>query len=442
MPDPATTATASELRRPTPGRRLRWLVLVSGSGWGEHRPQGWLLEGGDSVLGREPGECGLRIDEASVSRRHASLHHEPGLDAVQVRDLGSKNGTWVNGRRVDSEHLASGSVLRLGDAVLAYSELVVPSGLPAPQPAPGTSLARTWVEALADRAAPSDLPVLILGPTGAGKELLARRIHDHSGRPGPLVAVNCATFSRELLGSELFGHVRGAFSGAVGNRRGLFGQADRGTVFLDEVAELPGDQQAALLRAVQECRIRPVGADREHAVDVRIVAATHQDLERRQREGAFREDLLSRLSAVSLRLPGLAERREEILPLFRGFLGHPAPPLTTAAAEALLLYQWPRNVRELQQAAHGARLFATEVREIDLPVLPTTVQRGASMTPAPPQTSSGSARPTRAELEALLDEHEGNVAAVARSLGQHRGQVYRWLEKYGLQPRRHRPARE
>ena len=297
------------------------------------------------------------------------------------------------------------------------------------------------MERLADRAAASDLPVLILGATGAGKELLARRIHERSGRRGELVAVNCATFNRELLGSELFGHVKGAFSGAAGPRKGLFQRADGGTLFLDEVAELPPDQQAALLRVVQEGRVRPVGADRERPVDVRIVAATHRDLEVRQREGRFREDLLSRLSAVTLRLPGLAERREEVLPLFREFLGGGAPPLTTAAAEALLLYGWPRNVRELQQAAQGARLFAPEVEAIDLALLPMPVQRAAGPQAAPEEAAAAPGRPTRAELAARLAEHGGNVAAVARALGEHRQQVYRWLERFGLDPADHRPGR-
>jgi len=173
-------------------------------------------------------------------------------------------------------------------------------------------------------------------------------------------------------------------------------------------------------------------------VDVRIIAATHQDLEQRQREGRFREDLLSRLSAVSLRLPGLAERREEILPLFRSFLGDGAPPLTTAVAEALLLYAWPRNVRELKQAAQGALLFAPEVEAVDLPLLPAPVQRGASSDLPQTKGSPAAGRPPRAELEALLAEQGGNVAAVARALGQHRGQVYRWLQRYQLDPTRHR----
>ena len=432
-PVAATTSTSPAGLGAAAGPRVRWLVQV----WAPGRPtgapgDGWLLGTTPWTLGREPGPGGIELADGSVSRRHAELSYQPSLGVFQVNDLGSKNGTGVDGGLLSAgevEHLHDNAVLRLGDSLFVYSELSVPRGMPTRPPEPGSSLRRAPVEALADRAAPSDLPILVLGPTGAGKELLAERIHARSGRPGRLVAVNCAGLNRDLLGSELFGHVRGAFSGATVSRKGLFSEAHCGTLFLDEVAELPPAQQAALLRAVQDKRIRPVGADRDHAVDVRIVAATHQDLEALQQDGRFREDLLGRLAGVTLELPSLALRRVEVLPLFGHFIGAEAPPLTLEAAEALLLYDWPRNVRELMQAAKALKLFAADVDCLDLPLLPTAVQRRARRAPSARDGEAPNAR----QLVDLLRAHRGNVAAVARALGLHRQQLYRQLERHGLE---------
>jgi DNA-binding NtrC family response regulator len=314
--------------------------------------------------------------------------------------------------------------------MLVYSEATYPEGMSMPDAASigDSSLQRAFAEASVDLAAKTKMSILISGPTGAGKEILAQRIHKESGRSGPLIAINCATFSRELIGSELFGHTAGAFSGAKANRAGLFASADGGTLFLDEVAELPLDQQPALLRALQEGKVRPVGSDHETSVDVRVVAATHQPLDELKEQGKFRADLFARLAAFLVELPGLEERREEIIALFLVFLGGAKRPLSVDAAEALLLYSWPLNVRELKHAAERVTLFSTE--RVELAQLPAALQRQGESAGGGEDGESAS----REQLMKLLAEHDGNVARVARATGKHRQQVYRWMRKHGLDP--------
>jgi DNA-binding NtrC family response regulator len=279
---------------------------------------------------------------------------------------------------------------------------------------------------LAERAAtaPNDVTVLIQGPSGAGKELIARRIHEATARPGPFVAVNCGALPRDLIAAELFGHTRGAFSGAVAERRGFIRAAEGGTLLLDEVAELPLDLQGYLLRVLQERRVRPVGAEREFAVDLRVVAATHQPLETLAREGRFRRDLLARLSGVTIVLPGLAERREDVLPLFGHFAGASVQQrLTVDGAEALLCHRWTANVREVQHVAVRLQVFGERLQRLDRAaierLLPESRERDVACT----------CRPSAAalQLRALIDAHGGNVARVARTLGRSRQSIYRAL---------------
>ena len=399
-----------------------------------------MLGGESLTLGRQPGPGGLRLSTDRASRRHCELRPEESLGVYRVVDLGSKNGTYLNGSRIEAEHLAGGSVLRVGGALFVYGELLLPDERTAPTVALGSSLERAWVEAHAARLARTGLPILIHGPTGAGKELLARRVHSESGREGPFVALNCATLNRELVGSELFGHVRGAYSGARDARKGIFVQAGGGTLFLDEVADLSPELQPALLRVLQEGMLRPVGADREVTVDVRVVAASHQSLDAEVAAGRFREDLMGRLAGATLELPGLARRRAEILGLFEEFLGSAVPPLTLEAAEALLLHDWPRNVRELQHAAAGVKVFRAEVSEVGLSLLPSAVQRSVSRAAdgGVGVDSGPRDRPTRQALAGLLVAHEGNLSQVAREGGWHRMQVYRWLKALGLDAKDYR----
>ena len=236
------------------------------------------------------------------------------------------------------------------------------------------------------------------------------------------MSLNCGALSSELLGSELFGHTKGAFSGAQSSRAGLFSAAHGGTLFLDEIGELPLDQQPALLRACEQGRIRPVGADRDQEIDVRLIAATHRNLDDRCTDGSFRMDLLARLRGVTLKLPPLSKRRDEILMLFSEFLGH--LPFGITVAETLLSYPWPENIRELKNVAEYVRLFADQFGSVHPTHLPDRLNHTATANEA-----SSVGAPTRESLENLLKTHQGNVSQLARALGVHRQQAYRWLAK-------------
>jgi len=298
------------------------------------------------------------------------------------------------------------------------------------------------LEEMADRLAPTALTVLLQGETGTGKEVVARRLHEASGRGGDFVALNCATLGRELAGSELFGHVRGAFSGAEREHPGLFLAAAGGTLFLDEVADLPMDLQPALLRALQERRVRPVGATRERDVDVRVLAASHVDLEDAVARGTFRADLYARLADVVLAVPPLRSRIAEILPLWRRFAAAAggSAQLSADAAEALCAWSWAYNVRGLQSLARTFAALSEPGAPLDLaflrsrkPAMTARIDaRGASATRAGPPIE-------RDRLRALFVEHAGNVSAVARALDTTRKRVRRQAEAYGLSAGAYRP---
>jgi sigma-54 dependent transcriptional regulator, acetoin dehydrogenase operon transcriptional activator AcoR len=432
-----TTVSSPVRGRSTGGaKRVRYLVRV----FTEGRPLGeidWHLLGAEkTTVGREPGDPGIVLDDPEASRRHAEVEWVKETDVHRVKDLGSRNQSFLDGRKITSDYLQHGSVLRIGGSILVYAETSPVDGVGPLAPSGVESLARLQAEAMADLVAPSALPVLVTGPTGAGKEVLSQRIHKKSRRSGPLIPVNCSTFTRELIGSELFGHVSGAFSGATSNRQGLFVAADGGTLFLDEIAELPLEQQPALLRALQEGKVRPIGSDREVSVEVRVVAATHQNLAALAEKGSFRQDLYARLAGFVIDLPGLVERREEILGLFSSFVADGTPPLTADAAEALLVYDWPQNIRELKHAAERINLFGKNLEVVDVGSLPGEIRRLVREVTEKPQEEEEA--PSKERLEALLREHEGNVAQVARAVGKHRQQLYRWLQKHGLDPAKYR----
>jgi transcriptional regulator of acetoin/glycerol metabolism len=429
------TTAPSPVRRRTDDRGTRVRVLAQVHAEGDAKDEVVPHPLGDDrvIIGREGGVGRIAIEDPEASRKHAEIEWVPDAQTYRLKDLKSRNQTFLDGRIVESDYLQPGSVIRIGGTLFVYTEVTLAKGAAPIELEPGSSLERMHAEAQADLAAPTALSILISGPTGAGKEMLADRVHKKSGRKGPLVPVNCATFNRELLGSELFGHVAGAFSGAHSARNGLFAAANGGTLFLDEIAELPLDQQPALLRALQEGKIRPVGSDRELSVDVRVVAASHQKLEALAARDAFRSDLYARLAGFTIDLPGLTRRREEILALFRKFLGDRAPPLASDVAETLLLYDWPRNVRELKHAAERVKLVAGSADRVDAAALPREIKVGG-----PSNAENDDEAPSKAELERLLAEHDGNVAQVARALGKHRQQLYRWIKRHELDPASYR----
>ncbi|MEZ4469901.1 MAG: sigma 54-interacting transcriptional regulator [bacterium] len=272
------------------------------------------------------------------------------------------------------------------------------------------------------RLAPSGLSVLVTGETGAGKERVAEGLHALSGRGGAFVAVNCATLGPELADSALFGHQRGAFTGAAEARAGLFRRADGGTLFLDEVGELPLPVQARLLRVLETGEVQPVGADRPTTVDVRVVAATLQALD----PAEFRPDLLGRLAQVQVHVPALRERREDLGLLLRALLPTPRPTMTREAALALLLAPWPRGIRQLKNALAVAHALADGV--LGPEHLPA--DRGAPPPAAEPLDAEAEAR-KQALIDALT-RTGGNVSEVARLLGLSRNAIHRWLNRFEL----------
>ncbi|MDE2372274.1 MAG: sigma 54-interacting transcriptional regulator [Burkholderiales bacterium] len=318
-------------------------------------------------------------------------------------------------------------------------------------PQPASSADAGWREAIVSRSnrmaellaeaqlvAASDASVLIRGESGSGKELLAQAIHRASPRAArPFVAVNCGAIPENLLESELFGHVKGAFTGAIANHRGLFQAAQGGTLFLDEIGDMPGALQVKLLRVLQERRVRPVGASESLPVDVRIVSATHRDLDAAMAEGLFREDLYYRLNVVSLQLPTLAERREDIPLLAQHFLAKLAAKYGKAingfapdALKALATAAWPGNVRQLHNVVEQVSALATA------PIIPLALVQRALRVPALPVLNYTEAR-QRFEHEylvGLLKMTDGNVADAARLADRNRTEFYRLLQKHGLTP--------
>jgi len=299
------------------------------------------------------------------------------------------------------------------------------------------------VKEIIGKVAVSDSPVLVEGESGTGKELVAAAIHRLSARAKrPFIPVNCSAIPGELLESEFFGHVRGAFTGAVADALGLFRGADEGTIFLDEIGELPPALQVKLLRVLQEMQVRPVGSTKAYSVDVRVIAATNRNLQEAMNAGTFRQDLFYRLNVVRIALPPLRERRDDIPPLVNHFIRRfnrrfrrDVRGITPEALAALTSYDFPGNIRELENLIE--RAFAMGAREqITLGDLPT-LSRGAVTALAPAVTESPTALPTLAAVEKdlilkALTLCENDKEAVARALGLSRRTIYRRLKEYGL----------
>ncbi|HQP37798.1 MAG TPA: sigma 54-interacting transcriptional regulator [Polyangiaceae bacterium] len=401
------------------------------------------------VVGRDP-TCPLSIASASISRKHAEL--QPGSQGVNVRDLGSRNGTFVDGVKVNGSRVDApiGSVLRLGGILFLVVQdcsrhRSVPRRLPSTtthlgyDAIAGASLSRLW-----DRAADvagQRVHSLIEGETGTGKELVARIIHN--GR-GPFVVFNCAAIPVPLFEAELFGHAPGAFTGAQRRRRGLFCQANHGTLFLDEVGEMPLEAQAKLLRALDTHRIRALGESEETKVDATIVAATNVDLLRACHAGRFREDLYFRLSARKLHVPPLHACRDSILLLATLFLEESArnASLTPEAAEALLLAPWRGNIRELNSIVKSAG-FDAELSgrrgilpgdlfpptEFALPP-PAAVDRARSSVTPPPRKRGDQV--TRQDIIAAMAIAHGQANKAAPALGMCRASFYNHCKRLGI----------
>ncbi|HEY8086761.1 MAG TPA: sigma 54-interacting transcriptional regulator [Polyangiaceae bacterium] len=464
MPGPSRDETltespggASPLVRPEPALFVVLECDRPQAGGSRHSLRGvsdvTLGRGDDRTSARDGHRLALTIPGAWMSSTHARLVRSG--TGFAVEDLGSRNGTRVNGRPVSRLVLQDGDLIELGHALLVY-RAAVHGGPETPAdedsrritpPAPGMG---TLVPALAmelasiARIAASRVPVLLRGETGTGKEVVARAVHALSGRAGTFVAVNCGAIPQALVESQLFGHTKGAFSGAVKDEPGFVRAAAGGTLFLDEVGDLPASSQAALLRVLQEGEVVPVGTTRPVAVDLRVVGATHQPLEALVARGAFRTDLLARLDGYSLLLAPLRERQEDlgllVGALLRDIAEAPADlRLTADFGRALLAYRWPLNVRELRHCLTRAVALARGGTVLEPQHLPPVV--AAALSAAPPEPAPSP--PTeddrlRAQLDALLAQHAGNVAEVARAMGKARMQVHRWMKRFSLDARRYR----
>ncbi len=432
----ATVASAPQTRAP-----LAVLLRVVGA---PASPPERRFERGVCRIGSAP-SSDICISERSVSRNHLELELAP--EGVSVRDLGSRNGTFYLGQRVQAIVLGVGGRLRIGAAADLHIE-ADSSALMGAQPytgddyhgVVGVSASMRALFAVLTRLEGSLINVLLEGESGTGKEVIARVLHDASRvGGGPFVAVNCGAIPRDLVASELFGHRRGAFTGAIEARRGAFEAAHGGTLFLDEIGELPVEVQPMLLRALETGEIRAVGDDHSRTVKVRVVAATHRDLDERVRDGSFREDLFYRLAVVRLRVPPLRERPEDIVPLAQRF----------AAAEGL--HALPKNILDELLS----RPFAGNARELRnliqayaaLGTLPAAGARAQDVRRLALERSVDLSRPfleqrdalvdafTRAYLDALLAHTGGNQTAAAALAGLDRTYLGRLLAKVSKAPK-------
>ena len=431
--------------------------LAGGARYGLFDVAGVTLGRGVARRATHPLEGELRKLElcfpgSTLSSMHARLIRSD--DGWVLEDAQSKNGSFLNGERVTRAPLHDGDFIEIGPVILRYRDaLPVSPDVPftfdgaAPTPrAPGfTTLLPQLADQLAalDRIASMRVAVLLLGETGSGKEVLARAVHTLSGRPGPLVAVNCGGLPASLLESQLFGHVKGSFTGAARDEPGTIRSADRGTLFLDEIGDLPLPAQAALLRVLQEREVVPVGGTRPIKVDLRIVAATHKPLERLVQSGEFRGDLLARLSGYRHLLVPLRHRLEDLGLLVGDLLRRSEVPsaadlrLSPAAGRRLYQHSWPLNIRELQQSLSVAAALATR-GVIEPSHLPETVSEAPASRPVAAAGEPKEPEVLRRHLVALLEKHQGKVSYVARDMGKARMQIHRWMQRFGIDPKDYR----
>ncbi|HRH00213.1 MAG TPA: sigma 54-interacting transcriptional regulator [Polyangiaceae bacterium] len=398
------------------------------------------IEEGAATLGASS-TCDLVVDDLAVSRRHVELELAP--EGVLVRDLGSRNGTFYLGQRVERIVLTPGSMFRIGAQTIAIE--LAPDAVGPGEPLKvagfrglvGASEVMQRLFGMLARLDGSMVPVLVQGETGAGKELVARALHEGSRvAEGPFVPVNCGAISQNLVASTLFGHKKGAFTGATDTRLGAFAAAAGGTLMLDEIGELPLEVQPALLRALERGEVSAVGEDVPRRVDVRVIAATNRDLTAEIAAGRFREDLYYRLAVVRLRVPPLRERPSDIAPLAELFAREEgAPGLPTELLEELGRRPFPGNVRELRNTV---RAFVALGDLDDSAPAPAPAGVDAALAasvrldaPFLEQREAIAARFTELYVERVLAETGGNQTLAAKLAGLDRTYFGRLLAKLG-----------
>lgn len=421
------------------------IVLLYAPNYEQFRPAYTLSESG-SVLGRDP-SADIYVPTRTASRQHARIERRGGV--WQLSDLGGRNGTLHNGEFVTEAVLAHLDEIRIGDAIFKFVErdaeayahhridgayLDDPDSPAEVRPRFSTSriVGGYQSQRLAGslrEIARSELSVLILGESGTGKEIFAEQLHDWSGRRGPLQAVNCAAIPAALVEGELFGHRRGAFSGADRDRMGILRAAHQGTLLLDEIGDMPVEAQAKLLRVIQSKEITPLGAAQPEPVDVRIVAATHRDLDALQQTGAFRADLFARLNEFSITLPPLRERKEDVFSLCAALArrhGRPEVRPSMAFMAGLLHHDFPYNVREIEALIKrwAATDLVAEVLQIELGVAAPARRRGPHHADPGGRGGAfgrrGSVRAEGGAAAADLPGREGAAGAPGAAAGEHR----------------------
>ena len=384
------------------------------------------------TIGRDLANDVVLVDEFT-SLRHARLERKD--RGFLLRDLRSTNGSYVNGLRVNEAFLGDGDRLKIGK-----TELLFTGSRRTPRAAEWTSKNLVWDRQLRrlPNIAAAPFPVLLTGPSGAGKDVLARGIHALSPRrSGPMVCVNCSALTEALVESELFGHVRGSFTGATNDRKGAFEAARGGTLFLDEIGDLPLSLQPKLLRALENSSIRPVGSDRDVSTDVRIVAATHHDLRRLISEGKFRTDLFFRLHVIQLSVPALRDRLEDFDDLFYDIARALRVRFSFDAIAQLKTHAWPGNIRELRNVVARAKAYAGEDE-----ITPEDLKHLVDVTPDPATLIAPSAdfRPNRSIIKGIESEmirarliaNNGNQRKTATDLGMPKSTLHDRMKAYNI----------
>ena len=423
-----------------------------------HQVTGFVLDGPDQgfsfPLGRNAvalgtgADCPIRLTDPMVSARHLALCVEGA--AVRVKDLGSTNGTWIGPNRIVESLVPTGTVLVVGQSRIHLrgrdASQLAPSAATAFGELVGGSIAMRQLYAVLERVAGSEATVFMDGETGTGKELVARAIHAGSPRArGPFRVLDCSAVVPELIGSELFGHVRGAFTGAERERDGLFEAAARGTLFLDELDSLPEGLQSNLLRVLESRTVKRVGDHRERPIDVRVIAASRRPPEDLVDEGILRDDLHFRLAVVRLTLPPLRDRLEDLPGLCRTLLDRAGAPhvavIEGVALERLRGHPWPGNVRELRNALEGGLALAPStagsLEDLVLRLRATKAPSGGDLHLELPHKEAKEAVVEAWEARYLAhawQAHGGNITHTAEALGLSRMHLRTLLKRHGLTP--------
>jgi len=444
-------ATGTRIRRdvgpPTVNLRRCKLIVIKGPQRGTE-----FVISSDVIRVGKADDNDLTVTDETVSRVHFEIVRD--AKGYLLRDLGSTNGTFLDGAEIKEAYIRAGSVISAGASELKFTPFeerieILPSEKEQLGPMVARSGVMREIFGLIERIAKTDATVMIEGETGTGKDMIARTLHEMSHRAdGPFIVVDCGAVAGTLIESELFGHEKGSFTGAVSGRQGAFELANGGTIFLDELGELALDLQPKLLRVLEQRELRRVGGSKTLKVDLRVVAATRKDLRNEVDKGKFREDLYSRLNVVPIVSPPLRERREDIPLLVSHFFSKLAPPgkapqLSDTAAAALQAHDWPGNVRELRNVIERALALNADPEHLVAPLGAQPFQMSTTSTPATvdfdPQLSFREQKDLWTEqferryLEWLLGRAEGNISKAARDADMDRKYLHKLIKKYDIE---------